>query len=350
MFHGPAFSADPKPLKVGVRGGVDEQIWEVVARVAKKNGLAVEPVVITGTASPNEALNNGDLEANSFQHIPFLKDQIKQRGYKLVPVANTLISPIAFYSKKYKSLQDLPPGAKVGIPNDPSNQTRALVVLRDQGLITLKDGFDPFTGTATLADVTSNPRKLEFVESASVVLARSLPDVDTAAIVNSFAYQAGLIATRDGIAGEEGKQSLRQHHRGARAGQECALGAGAGQGLPFRGSAPVHSEQVRRFGHSGVLTPAGAIHHEALRTSLAEPLAGAAPASAPEAARDREHIVFDSLQKRYQGPQGPVAALSDVSFPSCAARSSASSAAAARASPPCCAPSTCWSAPAPAAC
>ncbi|MNV33504.1 D-methionine-binding lipoprotein MetQ precursor [compost metagenome] len=203
MFHGPAFSADPKPLKVGVRGGVDEQIWEVVTQVAKKNGLAVEPVVITGTASPNEALNNGDLEANAFQHIPFLNDQIKQRGYKLVPVANTLISPIAFYSKKYKSLKDLPDGARVGIPNDPSNQTRALVILRDHGLITLKDGFDPATGTATLADVTSNPKKLNFVESASVVLARSLPDVDTAAIVNSFAYQAGLIATRDGIAVEK---------------------------------------------------------------------------------------------------------------------------------------------------
>ncbi|MNX46324.1 D-methionine-binding lipoprotein MetQ precursor [compost metagenome] len=203
MFHGPAFSADPKPLKVGVRGGVDEQIWEVVTQVAKKNGLAVEPVVITGTASPNEALNNGDLEANAFQHIPFLNDQIKQRGYKLVAVANTLISPIAFYSRKYKSLKDLPDGAKVGIPNDPSNQTRALVILRDQGLITLKDGFDPATGTATLADVTSNPKKLNFVESASVVLARSLPDVDTAAIVNSFAYQAGLIATRDGIAVEK---------------------------------------------------------------------------------------------------------------------------------------------------
>ncbi|WP_409558462.1 MetQ/NlpA family ABC transporter substrate-binding protein [Achromobacter sp.] len=203
MFHGPAFSADPKPLKVGVRGGVDEQIWEVVTQVAKKNGLAVEPVVITGTASPNEALNNGDLEANAFQHIPFLNDQIKQRGYKLVSVANTLISPIAFYSNKYKSLKELPDGAKVGIPNDPSNQTRALVILRDHGLITLKDGFDPATGTATLADVTSNPKKLNFVESASVVLARSLPDVDTAAIVNSFAYQAGLIATRDGIAVEK---------------------------------------------------------------------------------------------------------------------------------------------------
>lgn len=197
-----AHAAD-KPLKVGVRGGVDEEIWEVVTKVAKSRGLNVEPVVVSGTASPNEALNNGDLDANSFQHIPFLRDQVKQRGYKIVPVADTLISPIAFYSKKYKSLESLPEGAKIGLPNDPSNQTRALVILRDHGLIKLRDGFDPYTGTATLADVTANPRKLQFIESASVVLARSLPDVDASAIVNSFAYQAGLIATRDGIAVEK---------------------------------------------------------------------------------------------------------------------------------------------------
>ena len=122
MFHGPAFSADPKPLKVGVRGGVDEQIWEVVARVAKKNGLAVEPVVITGTASPNEALNNGDLEANSFQHIPFLKDQIKQRGYKLVPVANTLISPIAFYSKSTSRFRTCRPAPRSASPMIPATR------------------------------------------------------------------------------------------------------------------------------------------------------------------------------------------------------------------------------------
>lgn len=195
--------ASDAPLKVGVRGGVDEQIWEVVTQVAAKNGLKVQPIVITGTASPNEALNNGDLDANSFQHIPYLNDQIKQRGYKIVPVAHTLISPIAFYSQRYKNIKDLPEGAKVGIPDDPSNQTRALVVLRDHGLITLRDGADPRKGSITLADVVGNPRKLNFVESASVVLARSLPDVDAAAIVNSFAYQAGLIATRDGIAIEK---------------------------------------------------------------------------------------------------------------------------------------------------
>ncbi|ALS58697.1 MetQ/NlpA family ABC transporter substrate-binding protein [Pandoraea norimbergensis] len=197
-----AMAAD-KPLKVGVRGGVDEEIWEVVTKVAKSRGLNVETVVVTGTASPNEALNSGDLDANSFQHIPFLRDQVKQRGYKIVAVGDTLISPIAFYSKKYKSLEALPVGAKIGLPNDPSNQTRALVILRDHGLIKLRDGFDPYTGTATLADVTANPRKLDFIESASVVLARSLPDVDASAIVNSFAYQAGLIATRDGIAVEK---------------------------------------------------------------------------------------------------------------------------------------------------
>lgn len=104
-----AHAAD-KPLKVGVRGGVDEELWEVAAQVAKSRGLNVDPVVITGTASPNEALNNGDLDANSFQHIPFLRDQVKQRGYKIVAVADTLISPVAFYSKKYKSLEALPAG------------------------------------------------------------------------------------------------------------------------------------------------------------------------------------------------------------------------------------------------
>jgi D-methionine transport system substrate-binding protein len=194
----------PNPVRVGVRGGTDELIWEVVAQEAKTGKLNVEVVVITGQASPNEALNNGDLEANSFQHVPFLRDQIAQRGYKLAVVGDTYISPIAFYTKKaYKSLKDLPERAKLGIPNDPSNQTRALVVLRDAGLITLKDGFDPYKGTASLADITANPKKLELVEIANPVLARSLDDLDAGAVVNSFAFQVGLIATRDGIAVEK---------------------------------------------------------------------------------------------------------------------------------------------------
>lgn len=197
-----AQAASPATLRVGVRGGVDEEIWEVVTKVAKASGLDVRPIVISGAASPNEALNNGDIEANSFQHIPFLNDQIKQRGYKLSNVGTTYISPIAFYSKKYKAFKDLPAGARLGIPDDPSNQTRALVVLRDQGVLTLRDGFDPAKGTATLADIASYQKKVQLVEASSVVLARSLEDVDASAIVNTFAYQAGLIATRDGLAVE----------------------------------------------------------------------------------------------------------------------------------------------------
>ncbi|PZP95236.1 MAG: metal ABC transporter substrate-binding protein [Variovorax paradoxus] len=214
--------AQTPTLRVGVRGGTDEEIWEVVTQVAKKNGLNVKPVVVTGAASPNEALNNGDLEANSFQHVPFLRDQVQQRGYKLVSVGDTYISPIAFYSKKHKRFGDLPENARLGIPNDPSNQTRALVVLRDQGVLTLREGFDPAKGTATLADITGYRKKVQLVEAASVVLARSLEDLDASAIVNTFAYQAGLIATRDGLAVEKRENNpyvniivVREQDRGA---------------------------------------------------------------------------------------------------------------------------------------
>ena len=126
-----AAATTPALIRVGVRGGVDEEIWEVVTKVAKERGLNVKPVVLSGSVSPNEGVHNGDLEANSFQHQPFLRDQNQQRGYQLVSAGDTYISPIAFYSRKYKRLADLPAGARVGIPNDPSNQTRALVVLRD---------------------------------------------------------------------------------------------------------------------------------------------------------------------------------------------------------------------------
>ncbi|WP_395453352.1 MetQ/NlpA family lipoprotein (plasmid) [Azospirillum melinis] len=203
LAAGTASAADPVHLKVGIRGGISEPIWEIVAKVAKPRGLEIEPVVMAGTLSPNEALNTGDLQANAFQHIPFLRDQIAQRGYRLAVVGNTYLSPIAFYSKKYKSLKDLPNGARVGVPDDPSNESRALIVLRDEGLLSLRDGFDAFNQTATLADIKENPRKLEIVEVKSVVLARSYQDLDAAAIISSFGSQVGLNAARDGIAQEK---------------------------------------------------------------------------------------------------------------------------------------------------
>ncbi|GAB2472911.1 MetQ/NlpA family ABC transporter substrate-binding protein [Comamonas humi] len=189
-------------LRVGIRGGTGEEIWAEVARIAKAQGLDLQLVVLAGSVSLNEALNNGDLDANAFQHVPFLKDEVRQRGYQVVPVGNTLFAPLAFYSRRHRSLKDLPERARIGVPNDPSNQTRALALLQEHGVVRLRDGLDPRAQTALLADIVANPRKVEIVESATNVLARALPDLDAAAIINTFSYQVGLIATRDGIAVE----------------------------------------------------------------------------------------------------------------------------------------------------
>jgi D-methionine transport system substrate-binding protein len=200
-------ASTPQTVRIGIRGGLGEEIWEKVAETAKTRGLKIETVVFSGSVSPNEALNNGDLEANAFQHLPFLQDQIRQRGYKIVNVGDTMFAPLVFYSTKHKTLESLPTKARVGLPNDPSNQTRALVILRDHGLIELKKGFDPFTVTATLDDITANPRQLEFVEGAHGVLARSVQDLDAAAIITAFALQVGLRPGEDGIAREAAEHS-----------------------------------------------------------------------------------------------------------------------------------------------
>ena len=198
-----AGTAAPKVIRVGIRGGAAEDLWTEVAKVAQGKGLNVELVVMSATVSPNEALNNGDLQANAFQHLPFMQEQVRQRGYKIVSVGTTILSPIAFYSRKHKRLQDLPQGAHIGITDDASNQARALIMLRDHGLIRLREGFDPFSAKAGPADIIDNPRKLRFTEAHAVVLARSLQDMDAAAITSNFAFQAGLRPFVDGIAVEK---------------------------------------------------------------------------------------------------------------------------------------------------
>lgn len=200
-------ASEPTTIKVAIRGGVDEQIFEVVTRVAAKDGVVIEPIVINGTISPNEALSNGDVNANSFQHIPFMNNEIKNRGYKIIPVANTYLSLLAFYSAKYKSLDQLPSGARIGLPSDISNQTRALLLLQTHGAIKLRPGIDPLHDSASVVDIVDNPRKFTFVELSMVVLSKSYQDLDAAAFVNSFASQVGLLATRDGIAVERKESS-----------------------------------------------------------------------------------------------------------------------------------------------
>ena len=194
--------AQDKPIKVGVTAGPHAQIFEQVKKVAEKDGLKIQIVEFSDYVQPNAALAAGDLDANSYQHKPYLDQQIKDRGYKLVSVGYTVNYPIGLYSKKVKNLTDLKQGAKFGIPNDPTNGGRVLLVLQDKGLIKLR----PEAGLkATPLDVIDNPKKLKFVELDAAQLARSLDDLDAAAINTNFALSAGLNPAKDAIAQESAK-------------------------------------------------------------------------------------------------------------------------------------------------
>lgn len=193
--------APEKPLKVGTMAGSDAQIFEVVKQVAHKRGLEIKIIEFSDYAQPNAALDAGDLDANGFQHKPFLDSQVKDRGYKIVSAGLTYVSPLGFYSKKVKSLKDLKNGAKVGIQNDPSNGNRALLLLQKEGLIKLRTGLEG--KNATPLDIVENPKKLKIVELEAAQLPRALPDLDAASINTNFAAQAGLVPQRDAIAIED---------------------------------------------------------------------------------------------------------------------------------------------------
>lgn len=194
--------AQDKPLKIGVTAGPHAQIFEQVKKLAEKEGLKIQVVEFSDYIQPNAALAAGDLDANSYQHKPFLDQQIKDRGYKLVNVGYTVNFPIGLYSKKVKSLAELKEGAKFGIPNDPTNGGRVLLVLQDKGLIKLR----PEAGLkATPLDVIDNPKKLKFVELEAAQLPRSLDDLDAAAVNTNYALPAGLSPAKDAIAQEAAK-------------------------------------------------------------------------------------------------------------------------------------------------
>jgi D-methionine transport system substrate-binding protein len=194
--------AQDRPLKIGATAGPHSQILEQVKKVAERDGLKIQIVEFTDYVQPNAALAAGDLDANSYQHKPFLDQQVKDRGYKIVSAGYTVNFPIGIYSKKVKSLKDLKEGARFGLPNDPTNGGRVLLVLQDQGLIKLKPGAGL---KATPIDVVENPKKLRFVELEAAQLPRSLDDLDAAGVNTNFAIPAGLHPGKDAIAQESAK-------------------------------------------------------------------------------------------------------------------------------------------------
>jgi D-methionine transport system substrate-binding protein len=189
-------------IKVGVTGGPHAQIMDVVKTVAAKNGLNIKVIEFSDYVQPNAALAGGDLDANSYQHDPYLQAQVKDRGYKLIRIADTVTYPMAIYSKKVKTLAELPAGAKIAVPNDPTNGGRALLLLQKQGLIKLRADAGL---KATPLDIVENPKKLKIVELDAAQIPRSLGDVDAAAINTNFAMEAGLKPKQDAIAIEDPK-------------------------------------------------------------------------------------------------------------------------------------------------
>jgi D-methionine transport system substrate-binding protein len=184
-------------LKVGVSGGDGELIWAKVKELAKQRGLDIDVVVFNDYLLPNAALDAGDLDANAFQHKPFLENQVKSRGYKIVAIADTIVEPIGLYSSKIRKIADLSPGASIGIPNDPSNGGRGLLLLQHEGLLKLRDGVGILP---SIRDITDNPKRLKFRELDAAQLPRSLQDLDAAVINTNYALQANLHPARDAIA------------------------------------------------------------------------------------------------------------------------------------------------------
>ena len=150
---------------------------------------------------PNTAVEDGDEDANYFQHLPYLEEFNETRGTHLVSVAGVHIEPMGIYAGRVDSLEDLPDGAVIGVPNDPTNEGRALLLLEAQGLITLDDSSNL---SATPNNIVDNPKNLQFEEIEAQTLPSSRPDLDLAVINSNYALGAGLNPTTDALAIESG--------------------------------------------------------------------------------------------------------------------------------------------------
>ncbi|GAA3894126.1 methionine ABC transporter substrate-binding lipoprotein MetQ [Halomonas cibimaris] len=182
--------ASADALKVGTVAGPETDIMQVAVEIAEeKHGLDVEIIEFTDYVTPNAALADGSLDANAFQHEPYMQAMVNDRGYDFAVAGYTFVYPIGAYSEKYDSIEALPDGARIALPNDPSNEGRSLILMHNKGLIELND---PTHLEATPIDIAKNPHDFDFLEIEAAQLPRVLRDVDMAFINNTFAQPAGL--------------------------------------------------------------------------------------------------------------------------------------------------------------
>lgn len=183
-------------LKVGATPVPHAEILEQAVAILSAQGITLEIVEFTDYVRPNLALEEGDLDANFFQHVPYLEAFNQDAGTNLVSLAGIHVEPLGVFSQKISSLEELPARASIAIPNDATNGGRALLLLQAAGLITV----DPAAGiTPTVFDITANKLQLRFVELEAAQLVRSLPDVHAAVINGNYALQAGLNPISDAI-------------------------------------------------------------------------------------------------------------------------------------------------------
>ncbi|MEE0510473.1 MAG: MetQ/NlpA family ABC transporter substrate-binding protein [Peptococcaceae bacterium] len=182
-------SSDDKVITIGASVTPHAVILNHLADQFEKEGYELKVVEFTDFVQPNNALEAGDLDANYFQHQPYLDNFNEENGTDIVSVGANLYIPMAIFSKNLTNLDSIPDGATVAVPNDTTNEARALLLLQENGFITLKDGVDV---TATVMDIEENPHNLEFVEMDAAQIPRALEDTDLAIVNGNYALDAGL--------------------------------------------------------------------------------------------------------------------------------------------------------------
>ncbi|MET3889628.1 D-methionine transport system substrate-binding protein [Bosea sp. OAE506] len=188
----PALAQAPQVVRIGVSPGPHAEILEKVKPLLAPKGIDLKIIEFSDYVVPNQALDAGELEANSFQNQPYLDNQVKDRGFKLVSVGLTVNFPLGIYSSKYKSWADVPDGSSIAIQNDPTNGGRSLLLLQDKGVIKLRDGVGFKPGPI---DIVANPKKLKIIEVEAAQTPRTLADVAAAAINTNYAVDAKIEPT-----------------------------------------------------------------------------------------------------------------------------------------------------------
>lgn len=192
----PAKQAGPTIVKVGATALPHAEILAVVKPILAKDGVELQIIEMTDYVTPNIAVAEKELDANFFQHIPYLNKFSTERNLALTYTAAVHIEPMGIYSKKIKNLNELAAGAKVAIPNDPTNGGRALALLAKAGIITLKEGVGV---NATVNDIVANTKKVQINELEAPQLPRVLEDVSIAVINTNYALEAKLVPTKDAL-------------------------------------------------------------------------------------------------------------------------------------------------------